>query len=169
MANVLFFTRNRCTSVEQVEEKTVRSTCQLQDTLMDILVEVTVKIPDLEIMGIRGEVRRSEEKVHPAAFDLLQKAVGVRIGPGMVKIVKGLVGEKQDLDQLVVMIDECCQAVILSFTKNELAKAPRKDKEAREFYRGLVRENPRLYNSCIAFVPESPLVKKSEPGVTTEG
>jgi hypothetical protein len=165
MANVLFFSRNRCTSVEQVDGRTVRSSCRLQDTVMDALVEVTVKIPDLEITGIKGEVRRSEEKVHPAPFDLLQKAVGVRIGPGMVKIVKGLVGAQQDLDELVFMIEECCQAVILSFTKNELAKAPGEEKEARAFYERLLTENPRLYNSCIAFAPDSPLVQGTDPAV----
>jgi hypothetical protein len=165
MANVLFFSRNRCTRVEQIDERTVRSSCVLQDTLTDALVEVTAKIPDLEITGITGEVRRGEEMVHPAAFELLGKALGVRIGPGMVKIINGLIGNEEGLAELVFMVEECCQAVILSFTKNELAKAPREEMEAREFYARLVRENTRLYKSCIAFAPDSPLVQGMElPG-----
>jgi hypothetical protein len=168
MANVLFFTRNRCTSVEQIDERTVRSACRLQDTLTDALVEVTVKIPDLEITGITGEVRRGEEMVHPAAFELLRKALGVRIGPGMAKIIKGLIGNDESLDELIFMVEECCQAVILSFTKDELANAPRKEMEAREFYARLVRENTRLYKSCIAFAPDSPLVQGMELPGTAE-
>jgi hypothetical protein len=165
MANVLFFSRNRCTSVEQIDERTLRCSCRLQDTLTDAFVEVRVKIPDLEITGITGEVRRGEEMVHPGAFELLGKALGVRIGPGMVKIIKGLIGNEEGLDELIFMVEECCQGVILSFTKGELAEAPREEMEARKFYARLVRENTRLYKSCIAFAPDSPLVQGMElPG-----
>jgi hypothetical protein len=165
MAHVLFFTRNRCTSVESLDEGRVRASCRLQDTLTDALVSVTVRIPELEIIGITGEVRRSDEKVPASSFEVLQKAVGVRIGPGMVKIIKGLIGHQEGLDELVAMIEECCQGVILSFTKGELAKAPVEEKDAREFYTKLLKDNTRLYDSCIAFAPDSPLVQGMNPAI----
>ena len=71
------------------------------------------------------------------------------------------------MEELRFMVEECCQAVILSFTKEELAGAPRDEREAREFYAKLVKENTRLYNSCIAFAPDSPLVKGIKPLVTS--
>ena len=51
MADILYFCRNRCISVEQIDEQSMRSSCRLQDTLTDALVEVIVKIPDLEVMN----------------------------------------------------------------------------------------------------------------------
>ena len=59
MADILCFSRNRCTSVQQIDEQSMRSSCRLQDTLTDALVEVIVKIPDLEVVDVSGEITRS--------------------------------------------------------------------------------------------------------------
>jgi class 3 adenylate cyclase len=159
MPHVLFFTRNRCTSVEQVDERRVRAQCRLEDTLTEAFAEVSVRLPDLELIDVRGEVYRSAGTIPSRAAEALGKVIGTRIGPGMVKIMKGLVGEGEETEELLNMVDECCQAVVLAFTKDELAKAPREEKKAREFCSKLLKENARLYNSCIAFSPESPLVQ----------
>jgi len=163
MAHVLFFTRNRSTSVEQVDEKTMRSTCRIEDTLTGAFVEVLVKLPDLELKEIKAEVQRSAGAKPPDIMESLRKVVGVRIGPGMVKIMRGMIGDREDLQELLFMVEECCQAVILSFSKADLAKAPEDRKGAEEFYSKMVKENVRLYNSCIAFAPGSPLVEGMEP------
>ena len=62
MFTPLCFSRNRCTEVEQVDDQTIRSACHLQDTLTDAFVEVEVRLPDLEIASVKGEVRRSYKK-----------------------------------------------------------------------------------------------------------
>jgi hypothetical protein len=66
MADILYFCRNRCISVEQIDEQSMRSSCRLQDTLTDALVEVVVKIPDLEVTDVSGGIRRSvgEEEIN---------------------------------------------------------------------------------------------------------
>jgi len=161
MAHVYSFSRNRSTSVEQIDEKTLRVCCRLQDTMTDALVEVTVKVPDLEIMDIKAEVRRIKEEISRETLDALVKAKGVRVGPGMAKILKGLIGERRDAKELTFMVEECCQAVILSFTKDVLDKAPKDVDKGKDYYAGMLKDNPRLYDSCIAFAPDSPLVKKS--------
>ena len=63
------------------------------------------------------------------------------------------------------MVEECCHAVILSFTKEELINSPRpeNDAEAIEYYANMVRENIRLYNRCAAFAPGSAIIEKIEP------
>ena len=167
MANILKFSRNRCTSVEQVDDHTMRSTCRLQDTLTDAFVEIMVQLPDLEITGISGVIRRAyqEECLNPT--DSLQKVIGVRIGPGMLKIIEGLIGAATDCKQLAFMVEECCHGVILSFTKDVLISSPRPTDadKAKEFYAQMVRENMRLYNRCAAFAPGSPIVEGIEPPV----
>ena len=82
MADILCFSRNRCTSVEQMDEKTMRSSCRLQDTLTDAFVEVMVKIPDLEVGGVRGKVGRSVGGGEIDVAEALKKVIGVRVGPG---------------------------------------------------------------------------------------
>ncbi len=165
MPNVLMYSRNRCTSVEQIDNETIKSTCRLQDTLTDAFVEIRVKLPDLEIMSGWAEVFRSSQQECQAAGVSLDKVIGVRIGPGVLKIIRGLVGEETDCKQLAFMVEECCHGVILSFTKDVLLNTPRpEDKdEAKEFYGKMVRENIRLYNRCAAFAPGSSLVEGIEP------
>jgi hypothetical protein len=157
------FSRNRCTSVEQIDENRIRSCCRLQDTNMDALTEVTVKLPDLEIIGVRTEVIRSLAKECHEDMGPLQGIVGVRIGPGLRKIIKGLVDGRIGCGQIVFMIEECCQAVILSFTKEQLKKRPDNIKEATAYYHGMVENNIQLYNRCAAFAKGSSLVAGLEP------
>ncbi|MGD8226152.1 MAG: hypothetical protein PVH82_03820 [Desulfobacteraceae bacterium] len=163
MADILCFSRNRCTSVEQMDKKTMRSSCRLQDTLTDALVEVMVKIPDLEVMDVGGEIRRSEGEQEIQVEEILKKVIGIRVGPGMKKIIKGLMGESEIERQLAFMVEECCEAIILTFTKDVLLHAPKDKRKEREFFENMVRSNPRLYNSCAALAPGSPLVEGIKP------
>ena len=163
MKDILVFSRNRCTSVEQIGEHAIKSCCRLQDTTMDALVEVTVKLPDLEISGIRTEVGRSLKKECFGDQEALQRVVGVRIGPGLRKIIKGLVAGTMECGQLVFMIEECCQAVILSFTKKQLKMRPGNVEEATAYYHDMVEKNIQLYNRCAAFAKGSSLVAGLEP------
>ena len=163
MHNMLCFSRNRCTAVQRVDEHTLKSQCRLQDTTMDACVEITVRMPDLEITDVTGTVHRS---VWGDAFDpsdALKSAVGVRVAPGMLKIIKGLIGDKPELKELSFMVEECCHGVILSFTQDVLLTAPKEEAEAMVYYADMVKENIRLYNRCAAFSPGSSLVDGIEP------
>ena len=163
MADILCFSRNRCTSVEQTDEKTMRSSCRLHDTLTDAFVEVMVKIPDLEVAGVSGKVGRSVGGGEIDVAEALKKVIGVRVGPGMKKIIKGLIGESEIEKQLAFMVEECCDGVILTFTKDVLLHAPKDKLKERAFFENMVRSNPRLYNSCAALAPGSPLVEGIKP------
>ncbi len=163
MPQILSFSRNRCTSVEQLDEHTLRSICRLQDTLMDASVEIRVKLPDLEITGVAGAVGRSAEGAGEGPADDLAKVIGIRVGPGMTKIIKGLIGSAGQSRQLGFMLEECCQAVILAFTKDVLLGRPQGAPAELRFYQEMVKGNPRLYNRCAAFAPGSSLVEGIEP------
>jgi hypothetical protein len=71
----------------------------------------------------------------------LKGVIGVRIGSGMLKILKGLMGAKTDCRELIFMVDECCHAIILAFTKEKLLSSPQDEKEKREYYTNMVKEN----------------------------
>jgi hypothetical protein len=161
--DVLCFSRNRCTSVEQIDEHTIRSTCRLQDTLTDASVEILVQLPDLEIRSANGEFRRTPRNECRSPAEALKKVLGVRIGSGMLKMIKGLIGEATDCGEVAFMVEECCHGVILSFTKDTMTQAPKDMEFTKELYAGMVKANPRLYNRCAAFAPGSSIVEGINP------
>jgi len=130
---------------------------------MDGFVEITVKLPDLEIIGAVGEIRRTPWKEEINVKEVLQKLIGIRVGPGINKIIRGLMGESESERQLALMVEECSNGVILSFTKDVLLYAPKGKSGEKEYFENMVRENPRLYKSCAALSPGSPLVEGIEP------
>lgn len=162
MANIACFTRNRCTTVERVDDQTTRSTCRVQDTLMEACVEISVKSPNLEIAEITGEIRRSSERIRIDVSTDLRKMIGIRVGPGIKKIIRGLIGDHPFVETLSVLLDECCNGVIMSFTRDILLAAPRDPAGEKDFFSNMVRANPRLYNSCAALSEDSPLMEALE-------
>lgn len=160
--NILKFSMNRCTSVERLDERSLRSVCRLRDTFTSASIEIRATLPDLEITMAGGEFHHEWHRVDDLD-GILQKLIGVRIGAGMLKIIKGLVGEEDHLRQLAYMVEECCQGVILSITKDILVQAPVSEDGKLEFFSKMVKDSIRLYNRCAAFAPGSRLVEGIDP------
>ncbi|MGD8562530.1 MAG: hypothetical protein PVG03_08340 [Desulfarculaceae bacterium] len=163
MAHLNRFSRNRCTSVEKLSPEKLRSTCRLHDNLTDAMVSIEVGLPELEIVSAQCRVDKAHPAPPPQAQERLQKVLGVRVGPGMLKIIKGLLGEDSQWAELSFMVEECCHGVILTLTKDELKKAPLLPEDCRDYFAGLVKDNIRLYNRCAAFAPGSSVVKDFDP------
>ena len=163
MANLLCYSRNRSTSVEQIDDSTLVCTCRLQDSLTDAEVTVSIRFPELEIIAAEGRFSRSSRGTCADAESAIAKVVGVRIGAGMKKIIRGLVNEATDCMEVAVLVEECCHAVILAFTKDMLASVPEELALEKDFFTNMVKENIRLYNSCAAFAPGSPIVDGIDP------
>lgn len=163
MPNILCYSRIRSTNVEQIEDQTLVSICQLHDSLKDAWVQVRVRLPELEIISAQGAFNRFYQKDCLRIDEALEKMKGVRIGAGIKKIIRGLTGEISACRELPVLIEECCHSVILSFTKEALKDAPKKDKQSREYFKEMLNKNIRLYNSCAVFSAGSPLVEGIEP------
>lgn len=163
MANLLCYSRNRATSVEQIDETTLVSTCRLQDSLTDAEVTLNIRLPELEIVDARGAFTRIRGDACTGFENAISKVKGVRIGAGMKKIIRGLVGEATDCMEVAVLVEECCHAVILAFTKDMLTLVPKELTQEKDFFTNMVKENIRLYNSCAAFAPGSPIVEGIDP------
>ena len=160
--NILKFSLNRCTCVERLEDNTLRSVCTLRDTFTSASVEIVSRLPDLEIVSAHGQFHH--EWLRVADIDeIFAKLKGMRIGAGMLKIINGLIGQREELRQLTYMVEECCQAVIISLTRDILVQAPESEEAKLEFFSNMVRENIRLYNRCAAFAPGSRLVEGTQP------
>ena len=157
---VLCYTRNKNVSVLPLAEDRLRVTNRLDDTNYAAEVEIEVTVPDLEIVSAHGRVERSFNEPCAEAVTLLEKAVGLRVGSGLTKLIDSLIGESQGCMVLANLLFEACDAVILSFTAQQMGMADQLGDEQRE--EGLlqmVQMNPRLLNSCIAFDENGPLLK----------
>ncbi|MBI4831208.1 MAG: DUF2889 domain-containing protein [Candidatus Lindowbacteria bacterium] len=157
---VLCYTRNKHVSVLQLSEDRLKVSNRLQDTYFEASVEIEVSLPDLEIVAAHSRFDRCFNEECAAAASLAEKAVGLRVGSGLTKLVDNLIGSAQGCPILANMMFEACDAVILSFTSQQMAMADTLDEKQRE--EGLlqmVQMNPRLVNSCIAFDENGPLLK----------
>ena len=163
MAHLLCFSRCRTTAVEELSPQRLRSTCHLVDHRLEARVWIEVPLPGLEIEAVGCRLERGLEEVAEQAQARLQKVRGVRVGPGLRKILPGLIGRRPPWDELAYMVEECCQGVILTLTRRELARAPLQPEDSREHFAEMVRKNIRLYNRCAAFAPGSSLVEGLEP------
>ncbi|GAB6143386.1 hypothetical protein [Desulfocicer niacini] len=160
--NILKFAMNRNTSVEKINDSTLRSVCRLRDTLTDAEVMIDVKMPDMEICAISGHFRHAYFGEIEDLDQRLQTVIGVRVAAGMLKIIKGLMGEEEKIQQIVYMVEECCHGVILTLTRKVLLKAPDDEAGKFSFYSKMVKKSIRLYDRCAAFAKGTPLVRELE-------
>ena len=157
----LSFMRNKIVEVEPLAGGDLLVAWRLVDTLIEIEIRTTFRIPDLEIIKIETRVLRS---VHPEckeAFEQIPKIVGVRVGPGVRKIVNGLLGGKDGCQELAEGILESCNAVILHFTGPQIQENEKgTEEERKKKFQAMLRFNPRLARSCVAFADDSPLMER---------
>ncbi len=157
---VLCYTRAKNAWVLPLGDDKLLVTNRLDDAHYAAQVEIEVTLPDLEITAARSHFERCFNTECTAAASLLEKAVGLRVGSGLTKLVDSLLGGVQGCPVMANMLFEACDAVILSLTAQQMAMADALDPEQRE--EGLlqmVQMNPRLLNSCIAFDENGPLLK----------
>lgn len=153
------FARSRTTSTEQVEPGLLKTVCRLNDAFTEMRVEVLIKLPDMEITDVKGVIDRCFNPSERRALEQIPKVAGVRVGPGMTKIFKGLVGDEAADSQLLFMVEEACHGVILSSTKDMVAMAPNEDDLPADLFREMAKANTRLIGRCAAYAPGSPMVE----------
>ena len=158
MAHLISFSRSRCTTVEESSDGIMTYTCRVTDNILDARVQIQATLPDLEIMTADSRIDHSLIGGMPAAEERLQNLLGVRIGPGMLKIIEGLMGDDPACVELAFMAEECCHGAILSLTKEALKKAPLEPAGSRDFFSKMVQKNVRLHNRCAAFADGSSLL-----------
>jgi hypothetical protein len=160
--NIIDFSMNRCTTVEPVGKNLLKSECCLKDSFTDAKVSILVKMPDLTLEAIGGHFHHETLGQSDTLDPVFQQLVNVRVGPGMLKIIKGVIGDAENHRELVYMVEECFHGVILSLTKKVLKKAPDDEAGKFDFYSNMVMQSIRLYDRCAAFARGTPLVERYE-------
>jgi hypothetical protein len=160
------FMRNKVVEVEPLSDGNLAVSWRLTDDLLKAEVAIRVQPPDLEIVEAEARLERLPLGDWAAAPELIKKVEGVRVGPGLRKIVAGLLGGPRGCPLLVHAVLEASNAVILHFTRPGLEAAEGIEEEALiGATREMLKHNPRLIRSCVAFQDDSPIMQ----GLDLEG
>jgi hypothetical protein len=154
------FLRNKVVEVAPQSDGSLAVSWRLTDDLLKADITMTVQPPDLEITEAEADLGRLVPRAWSTAPELIKKIEGVRVGSGLRKIVKGLLGGPQGCPILAQAVLESANAVILHYTRPGLQAGERlADDDKLNFLRDLVRNSPRLVRSCVAFQDDSPIMK----------
>ena len=154
------FLRNKVVEVSPGVDGSLEVSWRLTDDLLQADVHLKVQLPDLEIVEAQAELKRLVPEAWEAAGELIQKIKGVRVGSGLRKIVVGLLGGADGCPVLVDAVLESANAIILYFTRPVLqAGESLEGEEKLASLREMVKNNPRLVRSCVAFQDDSPIMQ----------
>ncbi len=166
---ILDFQMNHLTTVEMIEPSLWRIAARSDDNLFSGEVLLDVKLPALDIRHARLNVKRDLLGLTPDLSSAEEKLVGVRVGPGMSKIVRGVVGGQEGSERMAELVLEAMEMLVNALTVPELRKAlnaggipfenekstsgvPLNDVVIGEETVRLMAANPRLKDSCAAFL-----------------
>jgi len=158
------YSRLKQAQVERLAPDTVSSLALAEDSFCGARVELTIKLPELNVTQVEWSVSRCLKDGGPELEEAKAKLQNVRVGPGMTKIVAGLLGGEGGCQRLAELTLEAMDAVILAFTKGQIkAAAQTVDRVGGDLdlnphlmgdepIRRMAEANPRLKNSCVAFL-----------------
>lgn len=157
----LKFFRNKVVEVEPRADGSLSVSWRLTDDLFRIKIGIVVLPPELEIIETSVSFMRFSPKGCENAEEMIKNIEGVCIGPGLRKIIRGLLGGPEGSSVLSEAVLECCNAVILHFTRPgiEIMESIHDEKEKIAGARAMIQASPRLVRSCIAFADDSPIMK----------
>ena len=154
------FLRNKVVEVEPQPDGSLAVSWRLTDDLLKAEVNLSVKLPDLEIVKAEARLERLVPQAWPSASQLVKKVEGVRIGSGLRKIVQGMLGGPKGCALLADAVLESANAIILNFTRPVVQQAEKLEGEEKlQSLREMVKTNPRLIRSCVAFQDGSPVMR----------
>ena len=154
------FLRNKVVEVRPLSDGSLAVSWRLTDDLLKAEVNLTVQPPDLEIVQAEARLDRLVPRSWSTASDLIKKIEGVRVGAGLRKIVQGLLGGPNGCMVLVNAVLESANAVILHFTRPVIQEGENLEGDEKlANLREMIKNNPRLVRSCVAFQDDSPIMQ----------
>jgi hypothetical protein len=160
------FLRNKVVEVTTLSDGNLAVSWRMTDDLLKAEVNLRVQPPDLEIVQAEAVLDRLVPRAWSTAPEIIKKIEGVRVGAGLRKIVQGLLNGPSGCSVLAHAVLESANAVILHFTRpvvqvGESLQGEEKLANLRE----MIKNNPRLVKSCVAFQDDSPIMQSLVRGV----
>ena len=109
---MLTFSRNKLVSIYRKDERIMLVRGILEDDIYAMEVDVSITLPDLEIVSILGKWTRMENSECPRAVPFLQEAVGSHLlEEGFRQRIQKTVGRKSCRHFANILL-ECCDAAV---------------------------------------------------------
>jgi len=158
---MLKFSRTKHVGIERPAKDKVIAHGFLDDYIYSMELDVEFSLPLYEITRIDGRMKRFTTPECPRADDILQKAIGRRIEPGLTDTVKKEIG-RAGCRHYATLLLECCHAVIsasITFARQDLDEEglPSDDDAVR---RRLLDSVPTMRDSCMVYSEQSSLMKR---------
>lgn len=155
---VLRFSRNKLLKVARAGQDELFVRGILEDNAHSMMVELTIRIPDMEILNARGEMSRvPNNEICVLAVEKLRRAVGMRIGKGMTATVDEVIG-RQGCPHLGNLLLESCHAAIQGMLGVQLEDSYLHNNSNWDTVRYRWAQSlPFMANSCLAYCNGSPL------------
>ncbi|MFH0957623.1 MAG: hypothetical protein V1897_02870 [Pseudomonadota bacterium] len=157
----LKYLRTKVVDVQPEANGNLKVSWRLIDDLSIAEVTLIIEPPELEI--IKAEARWERNSAMPKGNEAqsISRIEGISIGPGLRKILAGLLTQGNSGSCLMDAVLECGNAVILHYTRPRIEQMESiSDPDAKlEATREWVKSNPRLVRSCISFQDDSPIMK----------
>ena len=165
---ILDYQMNRLSTVEMMEKGLYRVIARTDDNLFSAQICLDIKTPALDIRKARIEVERDVLGLAPDFSAACEKLTGVRVGPGMTQIVRGLVAQQAGSRRMAELVLEAMEMLVNALTVQQLRQAmgtvgePVKlESDGPKVYLNdvlmgddhvrLMGDNPRMKDSCVAF------------------
>jgi hypothetical protein len=165
---ILDYQTNSITTVQALVQGLWRVTARTDDTLFSGEVLLDIMAPALDIRNARIDVKRDVLGLTPDLPKESEKLVGVRVGPGMTKIVRGVIGGENGSPRIAELVLEAMEMLVNALTVPELRKATQavgkdvafpndgpkvflNDRVIGTEQAALMAANPRLKDSCVVF------------------
>jgi len=160
---ILDFIRNKIVEVEPLADGNVTVYWRLRDSLQSVEITLKFQPPDLVITEAKADVKPLLHGQSASAQALIQKVEGVRVGPGLRKIVSGLLSGSEGCELLTRAVLESSNAVILHFTRYTLQPGDDIEGDAKiAAARANLKFNPRMIGNCVVYGPGSPVMQGVE-------
>jgi hypothetical protein len=103
--------RNKQFSITGPEDGVFRAQAALQDNQHTMAVSLTVRVGDMEVLGVEGSITLAPHAVCAQAVGNLRDLVGMRIQPGLFREMEKRVGGSKGCIHMNELIREACQLV----------------------------------------------------------
>jgi hypothetical protein len=164
---ILDFQMNHLTTVEETAKGLWRIVSRTDDDLFSAELVLDVKTPALDIREASLSIKRDDLGLLPDVSAAVAKLVGVRVGPGMTKIVRGIMHGEAGSEIMAELVLDAMEMLVNALTTPQLRKAAAMAGESvklagdgpkvflndvllGEEHVKLMAENPRLKDSCAA-------------------
>lgn len=150
---MLAFTRSKIVGVERPRENVLLAHGVLDDYIYGMEIDVEVKLPDFEIIGIQGKMKRFTTTECEKAIPKLQNALGLRIPEeDFVRKVNRVVG-REGCTHFANLLVECCDAIMQTavYADWQEGKEKRAAADKETYLRQKLQNIPSLRSSCMVY------------------